>query len=284
MNLVELARYTGDEVKAEELLRKMGILKNFDVCPFCGGGGFGRVRRGRFKCYGCRHEWSIRRDSMLEGLRTPFTRFLMAVKLFELDTSANAAKKQLGVSYNTVYGLFDLIRKSISSMDSGLFSFSGEFEADESYFGGKRKGKRGRGAAGKVPVFGILERGGRVRVEVVRDVRGETLLGMTIKKVKRGNLVYTDRFRSYNGLVTYGFRHRRIDHGKQFANGRVYINGIEGFWSFAKERLMKYHGVDPQNFPLYLKEMEFRYNNRDQDLYDMLIQCLNEYHKVEHIE
>jgi len=221
---------------------------------------------------------------MLEGLRTPFAKFLMAVKLFELDTSANAAKKQLGVSYNTVYGIFDLIRRSISSMDLESFSFSGEFEADESYFGGKRRGKRGRGAAGKVPVFGILERGGKVRVEVVKDVRGETLLEMTIKKVKMGNLVYTDKFRSYNGLVTYGFRHRRIDHGKQFANGKVYINGIEGFWSFAKERLTKYHGVDPQKFPLYLKEMEFRYNNRDQDLYDMLIQCLNEYHKVEHIE
>jgi len=89
-----------------------------------------------------------------------------------------------------------LIRKSISSIDSKSFSFSGEFEADESYFGGKRKGKRGRGASGKVPVFGILERGGRVRVEVVKDVRGETLLEMTIKKVKRGNLVYTDKFRS----------------------------------------------------------------------------------------
>jgi len=280
MDLMELSRYTGDEDKAEELLRKMGILRTFDVCPFCGGTRFGRVRRFKFKCYGCKKEWGVRRDSMLEGLRTPFAKFLMAVKLFELDTSANAAKKQLGVSYNTVYGIFDLIRKAISSIDLEQFSFSGEFEADESYFGGKRRGKRGRGASGKVPVFGILERGGKVRVEVVKDVRGETLLEMTIKKVKRGNLIYTDRFRSYNGLITYGFRHRRIDHGKQFANGKVYINGIEGFWSFAKERLMKYHGVKPDNFPLYLKEMEFRYNNRDQDLYDLLIQRLNEYNKV----
>jgi len=284
VNLAELSRYVGDEDTAEELLRRMGVLRRFDACPFCGGVRFGRVRRGRFKCYGCRREWSVRWGSMLEGLRTPFTRFLMAVKLFELDTSAHAAAKQLGVAYNTVYGIFDTIRRSIASTDSGSFSFSGEFEADESYFGGKRPGRRGRGAAGKVPVFGILERGGRVRVEVVEDVRGETLLEMTIKKVKRGSLVYTDKFRSYNGLVTYGFRHRRIDHAKQFSNGKVYINGIEGFWSFAKERLSKYHGVNPNKFPLYLKELEFRYNNRDQDLYDKLIQHLNEYHKVEHID
>ena len=128
---------------------------------------------------------------------------------------------------------------------------------DESCFGGRRKGNRGRGAAGNVPVFGILERGGKVKVEVVGDVKGDTLLELAIKKVKRGSLIYTDRFRSYNGLVSYGFKHRRIDHGKKFANGKVYINGIEGFWSFAKERLMKYHGVDPMKFPLYLKELEF---------------------------
>ena len=151
---------------------------------------------------------------------------------------------------------------------------------DESYFGGRRKGNRGRGAAGKVPVFGILERGGKVKVEVVGDVKGDTLLELAIKKVKRGSLIYTDRFRSYNGLVSYGFKHRRIDHGKKFANGKVYINGIEGFWSFAKERLMKYHGVDPMKFPLYLKELEFRYNHRDRDFFNDLLQVLVGYSLV----
>ena len=99
------------------------------------------------------------------------------------------------------------------------FTLSGEIEMDESYFGGRRKGNRGRGAAGKIPVFGILERGGKVRVEVVQNVTGETLLTMAIKKVKRGSLIYTDKFRSYNGLISYSFRHMRIDHGKKFVNG-----------------------------------------------------------------
>jgi transposase len=138
---------------------------------------------------------------------------------------------------------------------------------DESYFGGRRTGNRGRGAAGKIPVFGILERGGNVRVDVVQNVTGETLLTMAIKKVKRGSLIYTDKFRSYNGLISYGFRHMRIDQGKRFVNGKVYINGSEGFWSFAKERLMKYHGLNPKKFPLYLKELEFRYNHCQHDLY-----------------
>jgi transposase len=75
---------------------------------------------------------------------------------------------------------------------------------DESHFGGRRKGNRGLGAAGKIPVFGILERGGKVRVEVVQNVTGETLLSMATKKVKRGSLIYTDKFRSYYGLISSG--------------------------------------------------------------------------------
>jgi transposase len=97
----------------------------------------------------------------------------------------------------------------------------GEIEMDVS-FGGRRKGRRGRG---------LVERRGKVRVEVVEDVLAESILRSAIKKVKRGSIIYTDRFRSYDGLVMYGFRHERIDHGKRFANGKVYINGIEGFCS-----------------------------------------------------
>jgi len=82
---------------------------------------------------------------------------------------------------------------------------------DESYFGGKRKGSRRRGAKNKIPVFGILERNGKVKVEIVKDLSAETLLRETIKKVKRGSLIYTDKFKSYDGLVMYGFKHERID-------------------------------------------------------------------------
>jgi transposase len=232
-----------------------------------------------------RKEWGSRRGSILEGLRVPLVRVLIAIKLFELDTSVREAAHQLSLSYNTVYDLFDLFRQSIVGTDSDTsFTLSGEREMDESHFGGRRKGNRGRGAAGKVPVFGILERGGKVRVEVVQNVTGESLLTMAIRKVKRGSLIYTDKFRSYYGLISYGFRHRRIDHGKRFVNGKVYINGIEGFWSFAKERLMEYHGVNPRKFPLYRKELEFRYNHRHHDLYDDLVKCIPEYSRVASIQ
>ncbi|MBF0386009.1 MAG: transposase [Candidatus Omnitrophica bacterium] len=87
-------------------------------------------------------------------------------------------------------------------------------------------------------------------------------------------IVYTDKYKSYDALMFCGYRHLKVDHGKYFANGKVYINGLEGFWSFAKERLMKYHGVSQDKFPLYLKELEYRYNNRDKDLFVLLVQLM----------
>jgi len=71
-----------------------------------------------------------------------------------------------------------------------------------------------------------------------------------------------------------GYRHLKIDHKKKFASGKVYINGVEGFWSYAKERLIKHHGVSKERFPLYLKEMEFRYNNRGKSLLNLLVNFL----------
>ena len=93
-----------------------------------------------------------RRGSILEGLRVPSALVLLAIKLFELDTSARESAGQLDLSYNTGYDLFNLFRQSIAGFKDTSFVLSGEIEMDESYFGGGRKGNRGRGAAGKIPV------------------------------------------------------------------------------------------------------------------------------------
>ena len=179
------------------------------------------------------------------------------------------------MSYPTVLKAVTIIRVAIiANTKDAQDLLNGEIELDESYFGGRRKGKRGRGAFNKVPVFGILERNGTVLVDVVKDVTAESLLSMTIKTVRRGSIVYTDKFRSYNALMFCGYRHLRVDHKKRFSTGKVYINGLEGFWGYAKERIMKFHGVSKEKFPLYLKEMEFRYNNRNKDIFPLLVENL----------
>jgi transposase len=205
--------------------------------------------------------------------KVELTTRLWLVKLFELEVTARQAAVQTGVSYPTALRFFTMIRRSILAEEDPEL-FRREVELDESYFGGRRKGKRGRGAAGKVPVFGILERKGRVQVTPVPNVTGKTLIEETVKMVKRGSLVYTDKFRGYDALTFCGYRHLKVDHGKRFSRGQVHINGLEGFWSYAKGKLFKHHGVSPEKFPLYLYEMQFRYNHRDEDLFELFLDYL----------
>ncbi|MBK2350656.1 IS1595 family transposase, partial [Francisella tularensis subsp. novicida] len=112
---------------------------------------------------------------------------------------------------------FHRLRLLIYQNSEHLEMFAGEIEVDESYFGGTRKGKRGRGAGGKVPVFGLLKRNGKVYTVIIPDAKSDTLLPIIIEKVKPDSIVYTDTFRSYNALDVSEFKHYRINHSKLFA-------------------------------------------------------------------
>ena len=136
--------------------------------------------------------------------------------------------------------------------------WGGSIELDESYFGGIRKGKRGRAAAGKAVVLGILKRGGKAYTQVLPDVKASTLVPIITDKVAPDSIVYTDSFRSYNALDVNKFHHHRVNHSKLF--GKNPINGVENFWNQAKRVLRKYNGMAPQNFNAFLKECEFRFN------------------------
>ena len=153
-----------------------------------------------------------------------------------------------------------LIISQHAEAEASEFS-GGEIEVDESYFGGRRKGKRGRGAGGKTPVFGLLKRGGRVYTKIIADAKGATLMPIIKEKVIPDSIVYSDCWRGYNVLDVAEFRHYRINHSKLFADRHNHINGIENFWNQAKRHLRKFNGVPRENFPLFLKECEWRFNN-----------------------
>lgn len=134
---------------------------------------------------------------------------------------------------------------------------------DESYFGGKRKGIRGRGAKGKVPVFGLLKRGGKVYAKVTPDAKLATLLPIMRDKIQPDSIVYTDALYSYNVLDVSEFKHYRINHSMLFADKTNHINGIENFWNQAKRHMRKFNGIPKEHFHLFLKECEWRFNNSD---------------------
>jgi len=176
------------------------------------------------------------------------------------SVTARTAADLTEVNRNTARQFYHKLREIIAWQIEAQWSFSGEIEVDESYFGGTRKGKRGRGASGKVAVFGILQRGGKVYTKVIDDAKTDTLLPIIRQRVIPDSIVYTDYWRSYNALDVSEFKHYRINHSKLFAHKHNHINGIENFWNQAKRHLRKYNGIPKQHFHLFLKECEWRFN------------------------
>src|SRR5204862_7935281 len=150
----------------------------------------------------------------------------------------------------------------------------------ESYFGPHRvRGKRGRGAAGKTIVFGLLKRNEQVYTEIVTNCKKATLQAIIRGRVSADAVIHSDGWRGYDGLVDVGYaKHFRVDHGhNQFVRGPHHVNGIESFWSYAKRRLQKFNGVPARTFYLHLKACEFRFNNRDNNLARVLLKLLESY-------
>ena len=153
------------------------------------------------------------------------------IELFVAGVTARVAAELAGVNKNTAAYYFHRLRLLIYQHSPHLEMFDGEVEADESYFGGQRKGKRGRGAAGKVAVFGLLKRNGKVYTVTVPNTRTATLLPIIREQVKPDSIVYTDCYRSYDVLDVGEFAHFRINHSTHFAQRQNHINGIENFWN-----------------------------------------------------
>jgi len=187
---------------------------------------------------------------------------LRLLEYFVLEVTARSAANLLKIQPNSAILFYRKVRQVIALYlaQEAAEIFNGDIEIDESYFGGVRKGKRGRGAAGKVVVFGMLKRHGKVYTVVVENTKATTLMPVITNKIKPDSVVYTDTYRSYDALDVTEFHHHRINHSEAFADKKNHINGIENFWNQAKRVLRKYNGIDKKNFPLFLKECEFRFN------------------------
>ena len=193
-------------------------------------------------------------------------------KCFAADLSATQTAKVVGVNRNTANLWYQNFREQIleHTESSPTKKFSGEIELDESYFGGPRKKlhaedrrKHGRGAENKVPVFGVLKRDGKVYTQIIKNASKQELMPIVRQIIRKRSQIYTDKWKTYDGLVFDGYKHKRINHSKSYSNRKgTHVNGIENFWSFTKRRLAKFNGVSRETFLLHLKECEFRYNHK----------------------
>lgn len=200
------------------------------------------------------------------------------IKYFAFDLTAQKTALLTGVTRKSVNQIYLKIRERIAEQAERASPFSNcEIEVDESYFGARRvRGKRGRGAGSKQIVFGIYKRNGKVYTEIVPNAARKTLQNIIRGRVSLDSVIHSDGWRGYNGLVDVGYsKHLRVNHSEDvFAIGDVHINGIESFWSFAKRRLQKFNGVPTRTFYLHLKECEYRFNHRYENMPLLLLKLL----------
>lgn len=183
------------------------------------------------------------------------------LELFVGGVTARTAAELVGINRHSATLYYQKIRVMIAQEIADETPFDGEIEVDESYFGGHRKGKRGRGAGGKIPVFGLLKRGGKVYAKIIPDASGKTLMPIITRKIQPDSVIYTDCWTAYNAIDVTKFRHHRINHSELFADGKNHINGIENFWNQAKRSLRCYNGIPAKQFNFFLQECVFRFNH-----------------------
>lgn len=195
------------------------------------------------------------------------------LKYFCIELTATQTAELMNLNRKTIDHYYHIFRQAIVRyQEDTLHTLSGEIEIDESYFGSRHRGdKRGRSLEKKIPVVGLLKRNGQVYAQIIPDASRKSIWPIIAKLVEKSRSnVYTDKWRTYDGLVLSGYKHQRINHSKEFARGHNHINGIESFWSYVKRKMRKHNGISRNTFYWYLKEAEFRFNHRNQDIFSLL--------------
>ncbi len=236
-------------------------------CPKCGESGlFKKLSKMPAYTCSCGNHVHPMVGTPFHKSHTPLQKWFYAMYLFTTTRHGVPAKelqRQLSVNYKTAWRMGHEIRKYLSLVD-GDPPVGGHVEIDETMVGGKRPGKRGRAAAGKTIVLGMVERGGDVITRIVPDVKRTSLERHIIRHVDRDATISTDELNSYKRLSMYGYKHASVNHkAEEYVRGEHHTNTIEGFWSLIKRSIKGTHvHVSAEHLPKYLGEFEFRWNLR----------------------
>jgi transposase-like protein len=226
-------------------------------------------RNTSWTCTACGHHLHPTAGTIFHKSSTSLHLWFYAIYIMvstRCGISAKQLEREIGVTYKTAWRMFTLIRNQLMVQDDE--PLTGPVEADETYIGGKRKGKTGRPGPGdkkKTPVFGMVERGGRVAAMTVENVKATTLVPQMEKRILPASVVYTDEYPAYGRLHRSGYDHRRIHHASGvYVVGDVHKNTIEGFWSLVQGGIGgTHHAVSAKYLQGYLNEYVLRYNRRN---------------------
>lgn len=242
-------------------------------CLQCGSSRPYRLSDGRLKCRSCRHRFSW--TSVWDSIRLPSATKHRLLDLFVLGVPSYRQRFASPTSAVSRERCYRLLRACCAWEEQLRGPLEGAIECDETTFGGARHGKRGWGAAGKVIVFGLVKRNGRVKAMPIPANDRASVMHQIQAHTREGALYYTDEWQAYATLKLRG-DHVLIRKEKGKPVGRDHINGIEGFWSYAKNWLYPYRGAPQTYFHLYLAEVCYRFNHRDEDLKLLFLRLLRQ--------
>lgn len=239
--------------------------------------------RRAFACAACGDHVYPTAGTVFEDTRTPLQIWFYAIYLFVTTrhgVSGKELQRQLGVTYKTAWRMGMKIRELIASTEN-FDMMAGHVEMDEAYVGGRRSGKRGRGAEGKTIVMGLKEHGGVMRAEVIPNVKAATLRGVVLRNVEKGATVSTDELMSYNLLKNDGYKHGRVTHSEKVWKAYDFntkefhsTNHVESFWKLFKASVRSTHiHVSSKYMNAYLSEFTFRSNHREMQnaMFDLIV-------------
>jgi len=261
-NLIQIFKYFKNNEICEKHLEKVRW-NNEVVCPFCSSNVVYKTKL-RYFCGDCEKRFNVKTKTIFENTKISLTKWFVSIYLstsYKKGISSLQLSKDIDVTQKTAWFMLQRIREMLK--DTTVNVLSGIVELDETYIGGKHKGKRGRGSENKIPIFGLLERKGKVINRKVENTKKKTLQSIINDKVKYGSSVMTDEWLAYNGLDSK-YVHKVVNHSlKQYVNGEAHTNTIEGYWSLLKRGIIGiYHQVSNKHITRYLDEFVFRYNSR----------------------
>lgn len=262
-----------------------------EACPKCGESSkFRRVPTRRcYQCPKCYHQLYPCAHTIFDKSRTPLSYWFYAMFLFTASKNGISAcelQRQLGVTYKTAWRMLKHIRILLANDDHDLFTTDSIIECDETFVGGKNKNRhkdkkfkysQGRSFKDKVPVLGMLERGGQVKAVVLSDTSSKSIKPHLYNNIPVGTKVMSDEWSAYTGIGRY-YDHTIVDHSKKvYVNGDTTTNGIENFWSVLKRTFNgSYIHISKKYMQLYVDECVFRFNHRKDDaIFLSLLNCLS---------